>query len=144
VRVQLEGTDLPGRRCGQYTNVHVALQRGRDPWEITPADSECVNWTFEVRLRQAADGQVDFAGPFVHGPRGERFIYIMWGEVAADGRFTMFRRAKVPLAAVPRNLLATADAGPGVAARLVLTDGKGMATTSTIRPPLIEWRAAPG
>jgi hypothetical protein len=34
----------------------------------------------------------------VQGRPGARFVYLTWGDVAEDGSFTMFRRAKLMLA----------------------------------------------
>ena len=45
-----------------------------------------------------ADGGVDLRGPAVHGRKGERFLYLTWGDVGADDSFAMFRRAKLMIA----------------------------------------------
>ena len=42
------------------------------------------------------EGAIDFGGPFVHGRKGERFLYLSWGAVDPD--FEMFRRAKLVFA----------------------------------------------
>jgi len=43
------------------------------------------------------NGDVDFRGPAVYGRRGDRFLYLTWGDLTDDERFEMFRRAKLML-----------------------------------------------
>jgi hypothetical protein len=52
----------------------------------------------------------DIRGPHIQGRPGARFIYLSWGSVDGDGRFTLFRRAKLMLADVPADVLAVAAA----------------------------------
>lgn len=70
------------------------------------------------------DGAVDFRGPAVQGRRGERFVYLTWGNVGVDGSFTMFRRAKLILADLERFV---SGVGPDcqVTATIDLTDDWG-------------------
>ena len=79
------------------------------------------------------DGERDFRGPAVQGRRGERFVYLTWGEVR-DGTFSMFRRAKLMLDDVPDS------AGEIVTARVDLTDECGMPRCARLRAPALEWR----
>ncbi len=75
----------------------------------------------------------DFSGPAVHGRRGERFLYLTWGEY--DGHeFSMFRRAKLMLADVP-----VADE---VVADVDLTDESGLPCCARLHEPVIRWSAA--
>jgi hypothetical protein len=50
-----------------------------------------------VKIRKDKDGQPDFAGPFVQGNKGERFIYIDIGTYAGNTHSIWGRRLKVPL-----------------------------------------------
>ena len=135
VRFRIVGTRLPGRRCGPaptergaYENVHVGVQRGSDVVHLVPGDAPLAHFEFEVTVR---DGR--FGGPFVHG-RGERFVYLSWGEVDG-GTFRMFRRAKLQLDALD----AAALEGHTVEAMLGLTDDKGHPLCASVRPPRIVW-----
>ena len=68
-------------------------------------------------------------------------MYLSWGTVNDDGSFTLFRRAKLWLDAIPPPVLDLAvDAGLLVG-RLGLTDPKGHPPCAAVRPPLIEWSA---
>jgi hypothetical protein len=128
VRVRIVGTDLPGRMFEDHTNVHIGVQCRREVVDITPADADTVVFEFEIN---AVDG--DFRGPYVHGRRGERFLYLNWVDVGAGGTPTGFRRAKLQLDAL---------AGPAgaVEAQLRLTDERGGPRCASVRPPHVRWR----
>ncbi len=81
----------------------------------------------------------DFRGPAVHGRRGERFVYLTWGDLS-DGRFAMFRRAKLMLSRVDPALVdeATRD-GRCLVADVVLTDDRGGPRCARVDPPAVRW-----
>ncbi|ADP82931.1 DUF5990 family protein [Pseudofrankia inefficax] len=149
--IRVEGTDLPGRRCAgpagsaDYENIHVAVQRRERPAELldpVAADAATAVWTLECTAT-VTPGAVDLKGRYVQGRPGERFIYLNW--VAADpvgGGFTMFRRAKLWLNAVPDDVLTAAVQSGVLVGRLGLTDAKGHPTCASVRPPQITWSAA--
>ena len=149
MRIRIEATDLPGRTCGPggdfpgYTGIHVAVQRrGRrdELLGLHPGDAPRAEWTLECTAART-EGGVDLSGPHIQGRRGERFIYLSWGTVDAAGTFTLFRRAKLLLEAIPRETLEAA-AGSGVlVGRLGLTDAKGNPLCARVVPPRIEWTA---
>jgi uncharacterized protein DUF5990 len=86
-------------------------------------------------------GGVDLKGPYIQGPPGERFIYLSWGTVDGADRFSLFRRAKLCLDAVPPPVIESAADLGLLVGRLGLTDHKGNPLCAAVRPPLIEWRA---
>ena len=87
-----------------------------------------------------ADG-LDLRGPAIHGKRGERFVYLTWGDVGADGSFAMFRRAKLMVGDIDPALLAAGAADEGtLVGELGLTDGRGGPVCARVRPPAITWR----
>lgn len=132
MRVVINGRNLPGRECGPYRNVHVGLQIGSRPEGLVPGDAPSARWEADVRVVDL-DDERDFRGPAVHGKRGERFLYLTWGEY--DGhQFAMFRRAKLMLADVP-----IADE---VSAEVDLTDPRGMPCCARLHDPVIRWTAS--
>jgi hypothetical protein len=132
MRVVINGHKLPGRQCGRYRDVHVALQVGSRPEGLVPGDANHARWEADVRVVDL-DDERDFRGPAVHGRRGERFLYLTWGEF--DGHeFAMFRRAKLMLADVP-----VADE---VVAEVDLTDEQGLPCCARLHDPVIRWSAA--
>ncbi|MGW6565811.1 DUF5990 family protein [Streptomyces sp. NPDC054975] len=68
--LRIVGSDLPGRSCGAYADVHVAVRRGREPDGAVPGDVAEAVWEFTVETVRAPDGTRDFRGPHVHGRRG--------------------------------------------------------------------------
>src|SRR5262249_22093574 len=139
--VRIIGTDLPGRTWSCYEDVHVGVQERQMAVDLVPGDASRAVWDFPVKV-VAADGGIDFRGPHVDGKRGERFVYLSWGTVHADGRFEMFRRAKLMLAAVGA---ATVDAANQPGRRLVgtmrLSAPDGSPRCAALRPPGITWAA---
>jgi hypothetical protein len=144
VRIRIEGRDLPGRECAAapgfpgYPNVHVGVQRRARPGELLdlqPADAPSVTWTFDAAVH---DG--DVRGPYIQGGPDGRFVYLSWGAVT-DGRFAMFRRAKLRLADLDPSILAEAERSGILVARLGLTDAKGQPICATVKPPLVRWSA---
>ena len=150
MRVRVEGSALPGRGCSpddageSYDNIHVGIQRQREVVELISGGAECATWSFEVPTRVDDDGSPDFGGPFVHGRRGDRFIYLSWGTVNGAGAFTMFRRAKLHFADVHAATLRAAIGNPEtLVAQLALTDGCGNPICARVRPPAVIWSCSP-
>lgn len=153
MRISIEATDLPGLSCGPspdspggYQNIHVGVQRrGRrdELLGLVPGDVPSATWTMECTATPSPAG-TDLKGPYIQGPPGGRFIYLSWGTVDGTAGFTLFRRAKLWLGAVPADVLDQAlDLGVLVG-RLGLTDPKGNPLCAAVRPPVIEWSAAAG
>ena len=147
VRIIIEGHDLPGARfCSdgtQLQNVHVAVQVGKDPVDPIRADADSVRWEVDARA-VVDDGSVDLRGPAVHGKRGERFLYVTWGEVGVDGSFALFRRAKLMISDIDPDLLLAATRGDGtLIASLSLTDDHGGPRCARVRPPVVAWGLSP-
>ena len=137
--IEIYGTNLPGRRFGDYENVHVGVQRKAEVVELVPGDAETAVWEVDVTVKDGAP--VDFAGPFVHGKKGDRFLYLSWGAVTPG--FAMFRRAKLMLAAVDPGVVEEArQPGARLVCRLGLTGGDGGPRCAAIRPPHIDWSAS--
>ena len=149
VEIRIEGSDLPGRDCPRsrnfpgYGNIHVGVQRRRHPDELlglTPGDAPAATWTFTCDVIETANG-VDFKSTYVEGRPHERFIYLSWGSVSADGSFDMFRRAKLWLDAIDPGVLDAARRSRRLVGRLGLSDTKGEPLCASVRPPRIVWSA---
>jgi hypothetical protein len=84
------------------------------------------------------DGDVDLRGPAVYGRKGERFLYLTWGDVGASDSFAMFRRAKLMIGDIDPEMLAAATRDDGVlVASLSLTDERGCPRCARVKPPAI-------
>ena len=144
MRIVIEGHDLPGAEFVSdgvpLHHVHVAIQIGKEPVGLVPGDADRARWEIDVRT-VVTDGGVDLRGPAVHGRKGERFLYLTWGDVGADDSFAMFRRAKLMIEDIEPELLAAATRDDGVlVASLPLSDERGCPRCARVKPPVISWR----
>jgi len=150
VQIRIEASDFPGNSCGPspdrpdgYHNIHVGVQRRNKRGELlglVPGDASSATWTLECNAVRSSSGH-DLTGPYIQGPPGGRFIYLSWGTVDGNG-FTLFRRAKLWLDAVPPGVIGHAVRQGLLVGRLGLTDRKGNPVCAALRPPDIEWSAA--
>jgi hypothetical protein len=145
VRITIEGEHLPGAEWVSdgvpLRNVHVAVQIGKEPFGPVRGDAPTARWDLDVRA-VVEDGAVDLRGAAVHGRKGERFLYLTWGDLGGDGSFGMFRRAKLMVADIDPELLAAAAGDDGaLVATIGLTDERGGPRCARVRPPAISWRA---
>jgi Family of unknown function (DUF5990) len=146
VDVRIVGVEMPGRTCTDprpgglaYDNVHVGVQRRNEVVDLVPADAPTTEWNFTVDT-VTKDGALDFRGPFVHGKRGDRFLYLSWGTVDGSDHFEMFRRAKLMLAAIPDNVLGSAQTvGRRLVGTVTMTHDDRMPRCAAVRPPVVEW-----
>ena len=149
MKIVIVGKDLPGRTfCdrdgGELSNVHVAVQVGRDPFGLVPGDAPAAQWELDVRVEHSSDGEVDFKGPAVHGKRGERFLYITWGAVT-PGSFGMFRRAKLLLGPIDREIVNAADTdGHTLVGVIRLTDDRGGPRCARVDSTALRWSVGTG
>ncbi|MCX5302801.1 DUF5990 family protein [Streptomyces sp. NBC_00160] len=152
MRIRIDAVDLPGLTCPPgapaddstaYRNIHVAVQRRDRPTEILdpqPGNAAFATWTLECTAT-ASPTTIDVKGPYVQGRPGSRFIYLTWGTVNHAGTFTMFRRAKLMLDAVPVSVLDAAARNGLLVGSLGLTDACGTPLCGRALPPTIEWVA---
>ena len=146
MRIVIEGHHLPGAEFASegvpLRNVHVAVQIGEHPVGLVRGDADGALWEVDVRTVVSDDGLVDLRGPAVFGKKGERFLYLTWGDVGAGGSFARFRRAKLMIGDIEPELLAAAARVDGVlVASLSLTDERGGPRCARVKPPLIAWRS---
>ncbi|WP_234481272.1 MULTISPECIES: DUF5990 family protein [unclassified Streptomyces] len=155
MRIRIDAVDLPGRTCPPgalagddvpgYLNIHVAVQRRDRPAELLdlkPGDAASATWTLECTTAVSANG-TDVKGPYVQGRPSGRFIYLSWGTIDDSDTFTMFRRAKLMLDAVPAEVLDAATRTGLLVGSLGLTDARGGPLCARVVPPRITWTAEP-
>jgi Family of unknown function (DUF5990) len=148
MHLKIVGHNLPGRSFSpspteRYENVHVAVQERADPVGLVAGEAAGAAWDVDVRVATGADGRFDFRGPAVHGKRGERFVYLTWGDVGAEGSFRMFRRAKLMLDRVDPSLVRTASGVGQLVATVELSDEHGCPRCARVDPPALVWSYGP-
>ena len=120
--------------------MHVGVQVRSEPEQLVPGDAASARWVLDVKLSPIGDGQVDFKGPAVHGKRGERFLYLTWGNLSGDGGFEMFRRAKLMLNRIEIALVESAASQQRpLVARVQLSDDRGAPRCARVDPAAVEW-----
>jgi hypothetical protein len=123
-----------------YEDVHVALWSRKGPVELRPGDARSVRWKLELTVRQDDDGALDFTGPNVAGRRGERSLGLLWGTLAWDDSFDVFRGAKLRLSDLQQALVEEAlQTGGRLVCSLGLTDERGHPRCASVRPPDVVW-----
>ena len=141
----IEGFELPGREfCdpdgSPLTNVQVGVQVRSVPSELVRGDANAARWELEVMLVEQPGGGFDFRGPAVHGRRGDRFLYLTWGNVDDAGHFHMFRRAKLMLDRIDPELIASAERQTlPLVGTIRLTDRRGGPRCARVDPPDLTW-----
>ena len=140
VPLRIVGRRLPGSSWSGRHGIHVGVQKGGEVVGLVTGDAADAVFDIDLEVVEA-DGVPDFRGPYVQGRRGERFVYLSWGEVDDEGTFAMFRRLKLHLAplveqSTPERVL-TAKRFQAV---LELTDTRGRPLAASVRPPWVTWR----
>jgi hypothetical protein len=64
-----------------------------------------LKFDFPVTVRSDKDGAPDFFGPFVHGVRGDRYVYLDIGTYAGQTNTNWSRRLKVPISRITWDLI---------------------------------------
>jgi Family of unknown function (DUF5990) len=119
-------------------NVHVGVQIRRDPAQLVRADEPRTRWDIDVEVVRN-DLLIDFRGPAVQGAKGDRFIYLTWGNVGTAAHFERFRRAKLMLDRVEPELVESATKAGGLEAVVDLTGGDGGPRCARVDPPAVIW-----
>lgn len=136
LRIRLVAIDPPFDGDG----VRFGVQAGRDVEDPVPA-SATTEFDIDLDVVTSEGGDHDFAGRYVHGRPGDRFLYLSWGFADADRTFEMFARAKVRLSDIPIELLErTVAADATLVCDLRATDDRGRPASGTVRPPALRWR----
>jgi hypothetical protein len=133
--IRIEGTDSPARSCTGPDGVAIGIQRGKEVLETVPSSS--VEPCFHAEVEVTGDGDdIDFRGPYTHGARGDRFLYLAWVGIR-DG--SMVARIKLKLADISPHLLEKAADGGTLVGRLSLVNAQGRPVSGSVRPPHVAW-----
>jgi hypothetical protein len=143
VAIEFECRDLPASDPGQWPNLRLGIQKGKEVEDDVATSAGVAHFRFTLQARQdAGTGQPVFTGPYSQGTPADRFVYLCWGE-RDGGQFNMSMRVKVPLRDLTWNQVqAAASRGQPIRAVLRLTDAAGKPITATIKSPHIEWEQA--
>ena len=115
------------------------MQAKREVDDPVPA-VETTDFDIDVEAKAVEPAGHDFRGPWVHGRKGDRFLYLSWGLPGPADPFVMFARAKLKLADIPPELIDGSRAGDDIiVCEVQATNEKGHPASGTIRPPRVRW-----
>jgi hypothetical protein len=119
--------------------VDFGVQKGKgnayDTVQTQRSKGDDLRFEFTVRVKTDA-GAPNFLGPFVHGPTGERFIYIDIGACAAQTNTPWSRRLKIPLKGITSDDIDAVlnDEDSLLETRIQGTGKDGGPTCGTVKP----------
>lgn len=136
ISFRIEGHDAPGSSCPGPDGIGLGIQQGREVVGVLPSSTPAPRFIGELSM--VSDGEVtDYRGPYVHGPKGDRFLYLTW--LHLKSRESM-ARIKLKLSDIDPELLATAARdGKVLLGRVKLTNRLGKPASGSVRPPEVEW-----
>jgi hypothetical protein len=140
IAFRIEGYDAPGSSCPGPDGIGLGIQQGTEVVGVLPSSTESPRFIGELAM-VPVDDAVDYRGPYVHGPKGDRFLYLAW--IHLKSRESM-SRIKLKLSDIDPELLATAARdGKVLQGRVKLTNRLGKPATGSVRPPDVEWTLGP-
>jgi hypothetical protein len=140
VTIEIICTKLPDPAWAGGGTLHLGIQDDNEVLELTPVNRKRLVFHPVFRVRRHADGSANFLGPFAHGPRSERFIYLNWivlndgTAIAAPGRI------KLHLSHIPwSSIESVVDAGKPIKVTLALSNASGKPVFASIRANTAQW-----
>lgn len=120
--------------------VDFGLQKGSgnkyETLQTQRSGSSDISFDFSVLIKPTPDGQPDFAGDYVQGNRGNRFIYIGIGTYAGQFGSPWSRRLKIPLIGISQEMIQQHSADPSkiISCNVPGTGKDGGPNCATVKP----------
>lgn len=140
ITIEIVCEALPGLQYEGRGPLHLGIQQDAKIVEAAPADRDRIVFRPVLRVRRHSDGSANFLGPFAHGPRAERFIYLNWLIVRGGVQGERIGRIKLHL-----NHIEYKDAEKAAARKkpikvtLQLTSEKGKPVFASVRSDKASW-----
>ena len=127
--------------------VDFGLQKGRgndyETIQTQTSKGQDLHFDFTVRAKAgASDTGPNFLGPFVQGPRGERFVYIDIGTYAGQTETGWSRRLKIPLRGITWKMIDEVIEGKSLLETRVAGKGKDGSPSCATPKPFSGWKLA--
>ncbi len=140
IAIEVICTRLPGTQWCERGPVHLGIQKGEELVDPAPADLKRIVFRPVLRARQHSDGSANFLGPFAHGPRAERFIYLIWAVMQGKAPVARLGRVKIHLNHIEWQDVETAVARKKpMKVTIALTNAKGQPVFASVRPGAAAW-----
>jgi hypothetical protein len=132
---------LPGLQYEGRGPLHLGIQQDAQIVEAVPANRDRIVFRPELRVRKHGDGSANFLGPFAHGPRAERFIYLNWLVVHGSMPGEHIGRIKLHLNHIEYEDVEKAAARKKpIKVTLQLTNEKGKPVFASVRANQATWQ----
>jgi hypothetical protein len=145
VTLEIVCTHLPGEEWDGQRTLSLGIQRGNEMVEPASAGSKRVVFQPVLRARRNTDGSANFLGEFAHGPRTERFIYLIWAVIQGPASGRMVGRIKLHLNHIKWATVEKTVGGKKpkpIRVTLDLTNAKGKPVMASVRPDAAKWELA--
>jgi len=127
--------------------VDFALQKGKgskyETIQKQRSDVGDLKFEFTARVKGDNNSMIDLHGPFVQGPRGERFVYIGIGKYVGQANTPWSRRLKIPLSGITTEIINTQTANSTIILETKVpgTGKDGGPNCATVKP-FAGWKPA--
>lgn len=137
--IQLTCSNFPEACFEDRQHIYLAVQKKKELVFDTDGRSTVIEFTLLIEVKQEKDGSPNFLGPYVHGKKGDRFLYLVWYNKIGRLKET-FRRAKIKLAPLTWvTVLSAIKTGQPIVAAINLTDAKGHPVCASLKAANLTW-----
>jgi hypothetical protein len=138
--IEIICTELPGSKWDDRGSVHLGIQKGVEIEDARSADLDRIKFRPVLRVRRHTDGSANFLGPYAHGPRTGRFIYLVWTVMSGKTPVAVAGRIKILLNHIEWDAVEHAAAkGRAISVTIPLTNEKGRPVFASVRPDRAKW-----
>ncbi|NJM24925.1 MAG: hypothetical protein HC859_04825 [Bacteroidia bacterium] len=122
------------------TGVDFGLQKGSGPgYQVEQKQRSAGHdlvFSFDIKVKGDKGKDPSFAGPYVQGPAGGKFVYIDIGTYAGQTGTHWARRLKIPLTGINWNTVDKLHANPSLVLQTVVpgTGKDGGPNCATVKP----------
>jgi hypothetical protein len=140
VAIEITCTNLPTEGFADRGPVYLGIQKGETLSDPEPANSKRIVFRPLLEVRKHSDGTPTFGGPFAYGPRGERFIYLVWSVQERGKPAQTFGRVKLHLNHIKwQDIQKAATRNKPIKVTLPLTNAKGKPVLASVRSDAAQW-----
>jgi Family of unknown function (DUF5990) len=140
ITIEVVCSRLPGLQYEGRAPMHLGIQHDKEIIEAAPADRSRIVFRPAFRVRKHSDGSANFLGPFAHGPRDERFIYLNWVIVRNEVIVEQIGRIKLHLSEIEfKDVKRAVARKQPIKVALELTSEKNKPVFASVRADKAEW-----
>jgi hypothetical protein len=135
IPLRIIGQQAHGATCTGPDSIYLGVQKDKEVVDAVPSSTSEPAFELEVEVEDN-EPDPDFRGPYLHGPEGDRFLYLAWTDGPGG---PLVARIKLRLLDIPPDLRAAARNGGTLTGTLPLIDAQGRPRSGSVRPPEISW-----